>query len=236
MLVGILQPSYIPWLGFFEQMARVDLFVLYDDVQYDKQGWRNRNRIKSFHGVQWLSVPVLTKGKRSQLINQSQIDGTSEWGMKHIESIKLNYKKANYFDDFYFQMEPLLNKKWNYLLDLNFNLLNLVKEYLGIKTRVILSSSLLKKLPKESSPESRLIEICEKVGGDSLYEGAAGQNYIDVSIFKKAKISLIYQQYDHPVYKQLYGDFIPYLSVVDLIFNEGPNSLSILELKNKRVI
>ena len=77
-------------------MARVDVFVLYDDVQYDKQGWRNRNRIKNRQGVQWLSVPIFTKGKRSQLINQSQIDGTSEWGMKHIESIKLNYKKANH--------------------------------------------------------------------------------------------------------------------------------------------
>ena len=231
MLIGILQPSYIPWLGFFEQISRVDVFVLYDDVQYDKQGWRNRNKIKNSQGAQWLSVPVLTKGKRTQLINQTQIDPTSKWNLKHLISLKTNYKKSIYFNQFYSQIEPLLNKKWIYLLDLNLNLLNLLKEYLGIKTRIILSSSLLKRLPKDSSPESRLIEICDKVGGDTLYEGAAGQNYIDATIFKTAQIRLIYQQYHHPIYRQLYGDFMPYLSVVDLIFNEGPNSLSILELK-----
>jgi hypothetical protein len=230
MLVGILQPSYLPWLGFFEQMAKVDVFVLYDDVQYDRRGWRNRNRIKNSQGVQWLSVPVMTKGKRAQLINQARIDSATKWELKHLTSLELNYKKAIYFNHFYCQIEPLLNKKWSYLLDLNLNLLNLLKEYLGIKTQVILSSSLLKKLPRDASPESRLIEICEKLGGDTLYEGAAGKNYIDANLFKKSHIGLIYEQYRHPVYNQLYGDFIPYLSVVDLIFNEGPKALSVLEL------
>ena len=233
MLVGILQPSYLPWLGFFEQMARVDCFVLYDDVQYDKQGWRNRNRIKNREGIQWITVPILTKGKRSQLINQAQISLDTNWSIKHLASLETNYRNADYFNNFFFKIEPLLKKQWQNLFDLNFELLNLLKEHLGIKTQLVLSSSLLKKLPKDASPESRLIEICEKVGGDALYEGAAGQNYIDTRLFKKANIGLIYQQYDHPVYKQLYGDFVPYLSIVDLIFNEGPNSLSILELKNK---
>ena len=231
MLIGILQPSYIPWLGFFEQISRVDVFILYDDVQYDKQGWRNRNKIKNSRGSQWLSVPILTKGKRSQLINQARIDPSNRWAFKHLSSLETNYKKAIYFNHFYCQIEPLLRKKWSYLLDLNLNLLNLLKEYLEIKTQIILSSSLLKRLPKDASPESRLIEICEKVGGDTLYEGAAGQNYIDASLFKKAGIGLIYQEYHHPIYRQLYGKFIPYLSVVDLIFNEGPNSRAILGLK-----
>jgi hypothetical protein len=168
MLVGIHQPSYLPWLGFFEQMAKVDVFVLYDDVQYDRRSWRNRNRIKNSQGVQWLSVPVMTKGKRAQLINQARIDSATKWELKHLTSLELNYKKVIYFNHFYCQIEPLLNKKWSYLLDLNLNLLNLLNEYLGIKTQVILSSSLLKKLPKDASPESRLIEICEKLGGDTL--------------------------------------------------------------------
>ena len=150
--------------------------------------------------------------------------------MKHLASLETNYRKAIYFDHFYCQIEPFFKKKWSYLLDLNLNLLNLLKEYLGIKTQIILSSSLLKRLPKDASPESRLIEICEKLGGDTLYEGAAGKNYIDANLFKKSHIGLVYQQYRHPVYNQLYGDFIPYLSVVDLIFNEGPKSLSVLEL------
>ena len=98
MLIGILQPRYMPWLGFFEQMARVDAFVLYDDVQYDKQGWRNRNRIKNSQGIQWLSVPILTKGKRRQLINQARIDPTNKRDLKHLASLETNYKKAIYFD------------------------------------------------------------------------------------------------------------------------------------------
>jgi hypothetical protein len=146
MLIEILQPSYLPWLGFFEQMATVDSFVLYDDVQYDKRGWRNRNSVKNSHGVQWLSVPILTKGKRSQLINQARINPASKWGSKHLTSLETNYKKTIYFDHFYCQIELLFNKKWNYLLDLNLNLLNLLKEYLGIKTQIILSSSFIKKI------------------------------------------------------------------------------------------
>jgi len=189
------------------------------------------NRVKNSQGVQWLSVPILTKGKRSQLINQARIDPASKWGSKHLTSLETNYKKTIYFDHFYCQIEPLFNKKWNYLLDLNLNLLNLLKEYLGIKTQIILSSSLLKRLPQDASPESRLIKICEKLGGNSLYEGAAGKNYIDANIFEGAHINLIYQQYCHPVYNQLFGSFIPNLSVVDLIFNEGPNALPVLELK-----
>ena len=93
MLIGILQPSYLPWLRFFEQMATVGSFVLYDDAQYDKRGWRNRNRVKNSQGVQWLSVPILTKGKRSQLINQARIDPASKWGSKHLTSLETNYKK-----------------------------------------------------------------------------------------------------------------------------------------------
>ena len=142
------------------------------------------------------------------LINQARIDSATKWELKHLTSLELNYKKALYFNHFYCQIEPLLNKKWSYLLDLNLNLLNLLKEHLGIKTQIILSSSLLKKLPKDASPESRLIEIYEKVGEDTLYGGTASQNYIDANIFERAYINLIYQQYCHPVYNQLFGSFI----------------------------
>ncbi len=232
MQVGILQPGYLPWLGFFEQMSKVDIFVLYDDVQYDKQGWRNRNRIKTIHGYQWLTVPVFSKGRRKQLINQAKISSTSTWNSKHLRSLETNYRQADYFDDLFPQIKSLLMKKWDYIVDLDLSLIFLLKEYLGIKSKIILSSSLKKKLSTNISPELRLVEICELVGGNSLYEGEAGRGYIDNKIFEETGVDLVFQQYSHPVYKQLYGDFIPYLSVVDLILNEGPNSLRILEGKN----
>ena len=235
MQIGILQPGYLPWLGFFEQMSRVDTFVLYDDVQYDKQGWRNRNKIKSAHGSQWLTVPVLTKGRRTQLINQAKVNSTAKWSTKHLKSLETNYRKADFFDSSFPEIQFLLEKKWNYLLDLNLSLIFFLTDYLGIKSKIILSSSLNKKLPKDSSPESRLIEICRLVGGNSLYEGSAGQNYIDSKTFEEAEVGLTYQDYKHPVYKQLYGSFTPYLSVVDLMFNEGPNSLEILKTQDMKV-
>jgi hypothetical protein len=231
MQIGILQPGYLPWLGFFEQISRVDIFVLYDDVQYDKRGWRNRNRIKTAHGCQWLTVPVNTKSRREQLINETRISSISTWNTKHLRSLETNYRKTEYFDDLFPKIKFLLMKKWNYILDLDLSLIFFLTEYLGIKSKIILSSSLKKKLSINSSPELRLIEICELVEGNSLYEGEAGRSYIDNKFFKKAGIDLVFQEYKHPVYKQLYGRFIPYLSVIDLIFNEGPNSLRILEGK-----
>ncbi len=220
MQIGILQPGYLPWLGFFEQMSRVDTFVLYDDVQYDKQGWRNRNKIKSAHGSQWLTVPVLTKGRRTQLINQAKVNSTAKWSTKHLKSLETNYRKADFFDSSFPEIQ-FLEKKWNYLLDLNLSLIFFLTDYLGIKSKIILSSSLNKKLPKDSSPESRLIEICRLVGGNSLYEGSAGQNYIDSKTFEEAEVGLTYQDYKHPVYKQLYGSFTPYLLVLDALTYAG---------------
>ena len=146
------------------------------------------NRVKNSQGVQWLSAPILTKGKRSQLINQARIDPASKWGSKHLTSLETNYKKTIYFDHFYCQIELLFNKKWNYLLDLNLNLLNLLKEYLGIQTQIILSSSLLKRLPQDASPESRLIEICEKLEGDSLVMKAQLVKITSTQIYLKEPI------------------------------------------------
>mgnify|MGYP001558939589 CR=1 FL=1 len=119
MVIGILQPGYLPWLGFFEQMHRSDVFIIYDDVQYDRESWRNRNRIKSANGIQWLTVPVHFKLSEAPLITEVKTDNTANWRKKHLFSIRQNYAKAPYFKDYIGLFEEAYSRDWEYLLDLD---------------------------------------------------------------------------------------------------------------------
>lgn len=232
--VAILQPSYLPWLGFFEQMFRVGVFVIYDEVQFDKNGWRNRNRIKTMQGTQWLTVPVLTKGKSKPANHAVRINPAANWDQKHLKSIELNYKNLPFFNDFSPKIEEVLKKKWNFLSDLNLDLTCLIKDYLGIDTPIKLSSEIPSKIKTVTFPEERLVEICSFFGATTFYEGCAGKKYIDESYFRRSGIQLVFQEYHHPVYRQGFGEFVSHLSTIDLIFNEGPDSLKILSTLTKK--
>ncbi|MDI6591493.1 MAG: WbqC family protein [Patescibacteria group bacterium] len=226
MTIGILQPGYLPWLGFFEQIQRADVFVIYDDVQYDKNGWRNRNRIKTKNGVQWLTVPAHVRG--FPLINEVKIDNSKNWQKDHLQSLKVNYSRAPYFKAYFPKIEEILSKKWTFLANLDIILIRVLAEILGIKTNLEISSKL--KVFRKDRIE-RLINICKHFGADIFYEGAGGRNYIkepEIKAFEQAGIQIVFQNYQHPVYRQLHGEFISHLSVIDLIFNEGPNSLKII--------
>ena len=225
MIIGILQPGYLPWLGFFEQMYRSDVFVIYDDVQYDKNGWRNRNRIKSANGVQWLSVPVLFKLSDAPLITEIKIDNTGNWRKKHLASIRQNYAKSPCFNDFINIFEEAYAREWKYLLDLDFFFISSLARNLGMEGKIIHRSSTLS---IQGDRMGKLINICKHFRADTFYEGASGKNYIDEGLFRAQGISIAYQDYKHPVYQQLYGEFIPFLSVIDLLFNHGKESLSII--------
>ncbi len=222
--IGILQPSYLPWLGYFEQIYRSDIFVIYDDVQFEKGSWRNRNRIKTTQGAMWLTVPVLTKGQNFPLINQVCVNNTEQWPKKHIRSLTQYYAKAPYFAKHSSALFEILGRPWGLLADLNIVLIRHLAAALGIKTPFILSSEL--GVPGSGTP--RLVDIIRHLKGSVFYEGAAGRDYIDETLFSVRGIRVQYQDYAHPVYAQLHGDFIPFLSVVDLLFNHGPNSLHIL--------
>lgn len=222
--IGILQPGYLPWLGFFDQLQRCDIFVLYDDVQYDKNGWRNRNRIKTNQGLQWLTVPVLVKDR--PLIKDVKINNTVSWQDKHIKTIKQNYSKAAFFDTYFYQLEAILcGKTWENLADLDTELIIGISKLLGINTPIIRASS----IGCTGDRISKLINIIAHFEGDTFLEGSSGKEYIDDSIFSSFGISVIYQEYAHPTYTQLYGSFIPYASIIDLLFNCGDKSLSILK-------
>jgi len=222
--VVILQPSYLPWLGYFEQLHRSDVFVVYDDVQYDKESWRNRNRIRTPRGAEYLTVPVLTSGRNWPLNRDVEIDQTAAWTRKHLGSLRQNYAKAPYFTAHIDRFERLYARKWKFLLDLNLACLETLTCALGLRREIRLASDL--EIPGKST--ERLVAICQSLGATHYYNGAAGASYIDAALFEKAGITLEYQDYRHPVYSQLFEGFVPYLSVVDLLFNCGPRSLPIL--------
>ncbi len=225
MLAVILQPGYLPWLGFFEQLYRSDAFVVYDDVQYDKEGWRNRNRIKTAKGVQWLTVPVLASFSDRSLIKDVKIDNKINWRKKHLFSISQNYSKAPFFKDYIGVFEEAYSKEWDKLIDIDNHFIIKLAQSLGITDKKIVKSS---EFSARGDRTTRLINICKQLGADMFYEGALGRNYLDEDSFIAEDIRIEFQDYKHPQYNQLYGDFISHLSVIDLLFNHGPKSLSIL--------
>lgn len=220
----ILQPSYLPWLGYFAQLHRSDVFVVYDDVQFDKESWRNRNRIKTAGGPQWLTVPVLTSGQQRPSNRDVRIDNSTPWRRKHLRAIEQSYARAPYLADYLPLFASLYDRRWTHLLDLNLAAFDVLSCAFGICRSIRLSSE----LRVDGDRIERLVGICRAVGADTFYEGAAGRNYLTASPFNGAGIALEYQDYRHPVYSQLHPPFMPYLSAVDLLFNCGPKSLEIL--------
>jgi len=226
--IGILQPGYLPWLGFFDQVYSCDVFILYDDVQFDKYGWRNRNKIKTQDGEHWLTVPVLHKGLGKQLIKDVKINYTENWVVKHIKSITQNYSKTPFFKEYSIDIFNCLNKKYIYLSDLTTELIYVLCKFLKIETSIVRSST----LKLEGDRIQRLIQCIKYFNGNKFIEGTAGKDYICKEVFDKNGIKVIYQDYKHPEYRQLYSSFVCNLSVIDLIFNCGPNSLLILNNQN----
>lgn len=223
---GVLQPGYLPWLGFFDQVARSETFVLLDDVQYTVNDWRNRNRVKTKDGVKWLTVPVMKKGHMDMLIREMKIDNSQPWQRKHWGTIERNYRRARFFLDYADELRGFYEGRWEYLADLDHELTYWLAEKLGIKTKFLVSSKDLRITTEDKN--ERLFILCDKIGVDALYVGAAGANYMDPKLYAERGITVIFQDYKHPVYNQLFGEFAPYLSALDLLLNEGPRSLEII--------
>lgn len=224
------QPNYLPYIGFFQKAASCDCFAIWDSVQFVKRGafgWINRNKIKTKDGWMWLTVPVLTKGKYKQLIMDTRINNDLPWQRKHWRSICLNYEKAPYFGKYSGFFEELYKKKWDKLAELNVAAIDYIIKALGIKTRIIKCSDFL----LNSRGTDLIIDMCKKTGADTFLSGKHGKDYLDEESFKKNNIKLAYQNFKHPRYRQLYGPFVENLSVIDLLFNEGPKSIKMLALR-----
>lgn len=228
MIGTILQPTYLPWMGYFEMIGSSDIYVVFDHVQFVKKSWQQRNRIKTPNGVIWLTIPV-QKDSRETRICDVKISYDNENSLeKHWKTIEFAYQKAPYFKDYRDVFEKIYSKKYILLRDLNMEIVRVVCDILGIKTKIIFSSEI--NLNEENmGKEEKIINLCKKTGIKHLYDAKGAEDFLDESLFKKEGISIIFQEFNHPVYNQLYGDFIPYLSVLDLLFNEGENSLAIVK-------
>ncbi len=226
MRIVILQPGFIPWLGFFELMYKCDIFIFLDDVQFTKRDWRSRNRIKTSDGPKWLTLPVKTKGRFTQLIKDTELDNSQDWSKRHLLTMKMNYSRAPYFNVLYPKIEEIYNSTWDLLYDIDIALIKLLMKELCLQRKLLRSSDT--KIPTNETAKDRIIKICKEVGATHFYNGAVGKTIYDYQSFEKHNIFLEFQEYQHPVYRQLWGNFVPYLSVIDLIFNHGPKSLDIL--------
>jgi hypothetical protein len=224
MRVTILQPSYLPWLGFFDQMSRSDKFVLLDDVQYTRRDWRNRNRVRVNEGWAWLTVPILQKSKFKQKLLETRIDNSIPWRTKHLQTLRQHYCKAPFFDKYFYRYQKIYDRDWKFLFDLCLETIILLKEELGIKTP-LLRSSQMKTLGEKTE---RLLSICRKLGATHYLSGESASDYILEESFSSQNIELEYQKYKHPLYPQRYPGFVPQLSALDLLFNCGEQSLNIL--------
>jgi len=227
----VLQPGYLPWLGFFEQMHRADEFVFLDDVQFDKHGWRNRNRIRGPEGPLWLTVPIRVSGLGKPHIRDVEIDHTQQrWPARHLHALRTCYGPCPHFDWLYPDLEAVLTQRWTRIAELDIAFIALLCDKLGLDRRTHRSSELSLGAAQADGDVrcGRLVEICGRLGCNHYYSGAAARDYLDESRFRQAGISVEIQHYAHPTYPQRFGGFIPQLSVVDLMFNCGPRSLEIV--------
>jgi len=216
MIVAIHQPEYLPWLGFFKKMMNVELFVFLDDVQFRKKGWQNRNRIRINDGTTLLSIPVHTHSYPK--INEVTIDNEKNWSIRHKKSILYNYARAPYFGEIKDFIESIFEKKFQYLVDLNTEIIKFVMNELEIKSKIVFSSEL--EISKKGS--DRVLDICKAVDADHYITGTFwAESNLRVEEFKKSNIDVEFQKFQHPIYKQIHGKFIPEMSIIDLLFNEG---------------
>lgn len=215
------QPAYVPWLGFFDKMDQADVFVLLDDVQFEKNEWQNRNRIKGPAGAQWITVPV--RHKFPQSIAEVEISENEPWRRRHLRALETNYGKATCFDTEMPPFAELLERAWTHLAPLNIASIRRLAGRLGIDSDLRLSSE----LRARAHPTLRLVDLCGELGADTYLSGSGG-DYLDRGAFDEAGIALRFQAFAHPTYTQLHGQFQPRMSVLDLLMNCGDESISII--------
>lgn len=218
--VAIVQSNYIPWKGYFDLIAAVDEFILYDDMQFTRRDWRNRNLIKTPQGLKWLTVPVQVKGKYTQAIRETEIQ-ESDWAEVHWKTLCVNYARADHYREITALLEPLYREPPNTISALNRRFIETICSYLGIATE--LRNSWDYTLVEGKS--ERLADLCRKAGATTYVSGPAAKNYLDESAFAALGIAVEWFDYDgYPLYPQLWGEFSHGVSIVDLLFNCGADA------------
>lgn len=218
MRVAISQSNFLPWIGYFHLISSVDTFVIYDVVQFTRRDWRNRNRIKGPEGEQWMTVPVKTKGNYDARIDEIEVDG-DKWRGKLCKTIENNYRPAKHFAEISAELFPLLQNPEPSLHKMNVQLLAWAIKNLQIPTKIL---STAEGLFKSSEPTIRLLEICESLSAKEYISGPAAKAYMELSHFEKAGVGIQFFEYPkYPEYPQLFSEFLPSLSFIDIVMNIG---------------
>ena len=219
MIVAIHQPNYLPYLGFFDKMKESDIFVIYDDAQFNKREFQHRNKIRIYDGWEWLTVPVIKKEipiKEIEIVNETQ-KNKPHWSKTHFRDIHANYVKTEYFGIYEEELRRIYEKKYERLVDLNMNLIKFLMKAFDINVKTVYAS----KFEFKTKSSKKNLDIVKSVGGDVYLSGPTGQNYLDVSLFEKDGIKVLFQDFKHPVYKQRYEGFVPNMAAIDALFNVG---------------
>ena len=222
MRVTIHQPQFLPWLGYLDKIDRADLFVVLDTVQFKKNEWQNRNRIRTSQGWQWVTVPVLHN--HGQKLNQVRVNQNVAWRKKHLHAVEMHYGRAPFLDRFLGGLGDVYQSAWDRLTDLNLAMLQWLLDAFGISTRLQLASE----MHLREEPTERLIDICRTVGASHYLAGVGAQAYMDMARFESSGVRLELQEFKHPVYAQCYEPFLPGMSAIDLLFTCGGDALGIL--------
>ncbi len=228
MKIAISQPTYLPWIGYFDLIDQVDTFVFLDSVQFEKRSWQQRNRIKAASGLQWLTVPIAVRGKQGQGIDEAEIQDTAILE-DHLRTLTLYYQRSAYFKTYAGELAQVFKEsqqEGSSLVDLNLRLIRWIMRILGINTQIQRSSA----LGVSGKRTELLANIVHSLGGTEYISAFGSADYLlgEMSIMTDRGIGATFQRYEHPEYEQLFPPFVSHASVLDLLFNEGPRSLEIL--------
>lgn len=223
--VAIMQPTYLPWCGYFGLMQAVDIFIFLDSVQFARRSWQQRNQIKTPQGAQWLTVPVASKGKREQLICEAELDRTSNFASTHRKTIESNYAKASCYKDLAPALLARIEQPQTFLAELNIGIIEHCCAVLGITTPVMRSS----RMQGSGTKADLLASLCKEVGATEYISAPGSKDYLEKSsAFEDIHVPVRYFNYRHLEHPQLFGDFLPYMSIIDMLFNCGDRSADLI--------
>lgn len=220
MIVGIHQPNYLPYLGFFDKLRKSDVFIIYDDAQFSKGDFQHRNKIRIYNGWEWLTVPVEKKHipiNQIKIKNNVKISGMN-WHEAHSKEIHDNYKKAPYYPKYAEDIHMIYRQQYDMLVDINIDLIKFLIKSFEIDARIVYSSE----FGFTSRSTERLVDLVSAIGGDTYLSGPMGKDYLDMKLFEKKDIKVIFPEFRHPVYQQQYQGFEPNMSAIDALLNTGP--------------
>jgi WbqC-like protein family len=230
MIVAAHQPHYLPWLGYLDKLAKADLFVVMDDLQYEAQNYQNRQRVKLATGAAWLTVPLARGAQDDRILDKRVEDGGDTrhaWRHRHWRTLETSYGRAPHFARYADELRAVYARSWTSLVELDLHMLDLARRWLAIKTPILRSST----MGLTGAKTDRLIDLCRKTNARCYLTGSGGsQDYLDVEQMGRAGIGVIWQHFEHPVYPQRYGErgFVRYLGFLDLVLNCGPDAHDVL--------